>query len=112
MVIRTSLVPTCVHAILYMVSFVFLNGALNGWFSACFVFWGSNNNISEEAPYFLMLYVKSTQNSPQQSAFRSVMTILAAVYRRMRPDDPRDFVQDSWTSGRRTSLRRTSFSSY
>ncbi|CBJ49037.1 conserved unknown protein [Ectocarpus siliculosus] len=43
---------------------------------------------------------------------RSVMMILAAVYRRMRPNDPRDFVQDSWASGRRTSLRRTSFNSY
>ncbi|CAM9126445.1 unnamed protein product [Ectocarpus sp. 12 AP-2014] len=43
---------------------------------------------------------------------RSVMTILATVYRRMRPNDPRDFVQDSWASGRRTSLRRTSFNSY
>ncbi|CAM9861181.1 unnamed protein product [Scytosiphon promiscuus] len=43
---------------------------------------------------------------------RSLMTVLAAVYRRMRPNDPRDFIQDPWASGRRTSLRRNSFNSY
>eukprot|EP00903_Cladosiphon_okamuranus_P018777 g17274.t1 len=43
---------------------------------------------------------------------RSLMTVLAAIYRRIRPNDPRDFISDSWASGRRTSLRRTSFNSF